>query len=198
MLSSEIQKVIQVLSKMPGLGQRSARRMVLHLLKHQEKYLDPLVFSLIKMKETIKVCSVCYTYDTENLCVICSDSQRDKKTICVVQDVADLWALERTGWVKGGYHVLGGVLSALDGVTPEDLHVPQLLERVQRERVQEVILALNATLEGQTTAHYLCSLLKDVKVTALAHGVPLGGELDYMDEGTLTTALSTRRPLYPS
>lgn len=196
MFSLEIQRVIQILSKMPGLGQRSARRAVLHLLKNRDKHLDPLVRSLTEMVQKVRTCKVCRNYDTVDPCTICADPRRDPRLICIVEDVADLWALERTGWVKGTYHVLGGVLSALDGVTPEDLQIPALIQRIRHNQVEEVILALNATIEGQTTAHYLHTCFSEVpslKVTALAHGVPMGGELDYLDEGTLMTALVARR-----
>lgn len=198
MACAEIQHVIQVLAKIPGLGQRSARRAVLHLLKEPQKSLEPLLEALQHMVATIRICTQCGNYDMESPCSICKNPSRDKTQMCIVEDVADLWALERTGAFKGAYHVLGGVLSALDGVGPEDLRIPQLLERIERASVQEVILALNATVDGQITNHYLQTAISQyphVKITALAHGVPLGGELDYLDEGTLMTALAGRRSL---
>src|SRR6476469_7768338 len=183
-IGSEIERLIQLLAKLPGLGPRSARRAALALLKKRETLLEPLADAMAKAASALKTCSNCGNLDTTDPCALCRDSSRDTGVICVVEDVADLWALERAGVFRGRYHVLGGALSALDGVTPERLNVAQLLERV-KHGVDEVILAMNATVEGQTTAHYLMDLWADMKVTRLAHGVPVGGELDYLDEGTL-------------
>lgn len=193
-IGSEIERLIQLLSKLPGLGPRSARRAALALLKKRDSLLEPLAASLREAADAILTCEVCGNLDTASPCAICSDGRRDPHLLCVVEDVADLWALERAGIFRGRYHVLGGALSALDGVTPERLNVGQLLERV-KQGVDEVILAMNATVEGQTTAHYLVDLLGDMKVTRLAHGVPVGGELDYLDEGTLSAAFKARRAL---
>ena len=193
-IGSEIERLIQLLSKLPGLGPRSARRAALALLKKRDTLLEPLAASLREAADAILTCEVCGNLDTASPCSICSDGRRDPHLLCVVEDVADLWALERAGIFRGRYHVLGGALSALDGITPERLNVGQLLERV-KHGVDEVILAMNATVEGQTTAHYLVDLLGDMKVTRLAHGVPVGGELDYLDEGTLSAAFKARRAL---
>ena len=192
----EIERLIQLLAKLPGLGPRSARRAALALLKKREALLDPLSAALRDAAAAIRTCETCGNLDTTSPCSICRDTRRDSHVLCVVEDVADLWALERAGVFRGKYHVLGGALSALDGVTPERLNVPQLMARVG-EGVDEVILAMNATVEGQTTAHYLMDALesKGVKITRLAHGVPVGGELDYLDEGTLNAAFKARRPL---
>src|ERR1043165_4397315 len=194
-IGSEIERLIQLLAKLPGLGPRSARRAALALLKKRDTLLEPLADSLRDAADAILTCEVCGNLDTQSPCAICSDNRRDPHILCVVEDVADLWALERAGVFKGRYHVLGGALSALDGVTPERLNVGSLLTRV-REGADEVILAMNATVEGQTTAHYLMDALQPygVKVTRLAHGVPVGGELDYLDEGTLSAAFKARRP----
>jgi recombination protein RecR len=193
-IGSEIERLIQLLAKLPGLGPRSARRAALALLKKRDTLLEPLADSLREAADAILSCEVCGNLDTQSPCAICSDPRRDSHLLCVVEDVADLWALERAGVFRGRYHVLGGALSALDGITPERLNVTQLLERVKHS-VDEVILAMNATVEGQTTAHYLMDLLGDMKVTRLAHGVPVGGELDYLDEGTLSAAFKARRAL---
>ena len=193
-IGSEIERLIQLLSKLPGLGPRSARRAALALLKKRDTLLEPLAASLREAADAILTCEVCGNLDTSSPCAICSDGRRDPHLLCVVEDVADLWAVERAGIFRGRYHVLGGALSALDGVTPERLNVGKLLERV-KQNVDEVILAMNATVEGQTTAHYLMDLLGDMKVTRLAHGVPVGGELDYLDEGTLSAAFKARRAL---
>ena len=191
----EIDRLIQLLSKLPGLGPRSARRAALALLKKREQLLEPLANSLREAADAICVCEVCGNLDTSSPCALCSDVRRDSHVLCIVEDVADLWALERASVFRGRYHVLGGALSALDGVTPERLNVTSLLARV-KEGVDEVILAMNATVEGQTTAHYLLDMLSGSKtrVTRLAHGVPVGGELDYLDEGTLSAAFKARRP----
>ena len=190
----EIEKLIQLLARLPGLGPRSARRAALALLKKRDTLLEPLADSLREAADAIVSCEVCGNLDTQSPCAICSDPRRDPHILCVVEDVADLWALERASVFRGRYHVLGGALSALDGVTPERLNVAKLLERV-KSGVDEVILAMNATVEGQTTAHYLMDLLEGMKVTCLAHGVPVGGELDYLDEGTLSAAFKARRAL---
>jgi len=192
----EIERLIQLLSKLPGLGPRSARRAALVLLKKREQLLEPLAAAMRDAAAAIRVCEVCGNLDTVSPCSICRDTRRDSHVLCVVEDVADLWALERASVYRGRYHVLGGALSALDGVTPEKLNVAALLNRVGAG-VDEVILAMNATVEGQTTAHYLMDALaaSGVKVTRLAHGVPVGGELDYLDEGTLSAAFRARRSI---
>src|SRR5215470_9367480 len=191
----EIERLVQLLAKLPGLGPRSARRAALALLKRKETLLEPLAAALQETARTIKTCATCGNLDSTNPCAVCADPRRDGSLICVVEDVADLWALERAGVFRGRYHVLGGALSALDGMTPERLNFAPLLARTKG--VEEVILAMNATVEGQTTAHYLMDLLKSsgIKVTRLAHGVPVGGELDYLDEGTLSAAFKARRSL---
>ncbi len=191
---SEIERLVQLLAKLPGLGPRSARRAALVLLKKRDLLLEPLAAAMQEAAAATRSCEVCGNLDTATPCAICRDPRRDATLLCVVEDVADLWALERAGVFRGRYHVLGGALSALDGVTPEKLSVPQLLERV-KHGVDEVILAMNATVEGQTTAHYLMDMLEGMKVTRLAHGVPVGGELDYLDEGTLSAAFKARRAL---
>ncbi len=195
MYGKDLQALIQYLAKLPGLGPRSGRRAALHLLKHQEDLMMPLIEALNYVRENIKSCSICGNYDTLDPCQLCQNPGRDQRLICVIESVADLWALERSASFKGTYHVLGGTLSALEGIQPEDLKIPLLLRRIEENQVQEVILALNVTVDGQTTAHYLADRLENtnVKVTALAHGVPIGGELDYLDEGTLTAALRARR-----
>ncbi len=190
---SEIERLIQLLAKLPGLGPRSARRAALVLLKKRDLFLEPLAQAMQEAAAATKNCETCGNLDTVSPCAICRDPRRDPHLLCVVEDVADLWALERAGVFRGRYHVLGGALSALDGVTPDRLNVGGLLERVKG--IEEVILAMNATVEGQTTAHDLMDLLGDMKVTRLAHGVPVGGELDYLDEGTLSAAFKARRAL---
>jgi recombination protein RecR len=191
---TEIERLIQLLAKLPGLGPRSARRAALVLLKKRDQLLEPLAQALQDAAAATRNCEICSNLDTISPCAICRDPRRDPHVLCVVEDVADLWALERASVFRGRYHVLGGALSALDGVTPERLNVAALLERV-KSGVDEVILAMNATVEGQTTAHYLMDHLTNVKVTRLAHGVPVGGELDYLDEGTLNAAFKARRAL---
>jgi recombination protein RecR len=191
---SEIERLIQLLAKLPGLGPRSARRAALVLLKKRDLLLEPLAAAMQEAASATRNCETCGNLDTVSPCAICRDPRRDPTILCVVEDVADLWALERASVFRGRYHVLGGALSALDGVTPERLSVAPLLERV-KSGVDEVILAMNATVEGQTTAHYLMDMLAGVKVTRLAHGVPVGGELDYLDEGTLSAAFKARRAL---
>jgi recombination protein RecR len=191
----EIERLIQLLSKLPGLGPRSARRAALALLKKRETLLEPLADAMAKAASALKTCDNCGNLDTTDPCALCRDPARETGVICVVEDVADLWALERAGVFRGRYHVLGGALSALDGVTPERLNLPKLRERVKSGGANEIILAMNATVEGQTTAHYLLDALEpfSVKITRLAHGVPVGGELDYLDEGTLSAAFKARR-----
>ena len=195
-LGPEIERLIQLLAKLPGLGPRSARRAALVLLKKREALLEPLSGAMRDAALAIKTCEICGNLDTTSPCALCRDPRRETHVLCAVEDVADLWALERAGVFKGKYHVLGGALSALDGITPEKLNVAALLDRV-KSGVDEVILAMNATVEGQTTAHYLMDALAPlgVKVTRLAHGVPVGGELDYLDEGTLSAAFKARRAL---
>ena len=190
----EIEKLIQLLAKVPGLGPRSARRAALHLIKKKEQLLVPLAASMNDAVDKVRVCSTCGNVDTSDPCTICTDPRRDGATLIVVEDVADLWALERASAMNVRYHVLGGTLSPLDGVRPEDLNIRSLIARIAEGGVSEVILAVNATVEGQTTAHYITDQLSgmDVKVTRLAHGVPVGGELDYLDEGTLAAALRSR------
>ena len=190
----EIEKLIQLLAKVPGLGPRSARRAALHLIKKKEQLLGPLTVAMGDALDKVRVCSRCGNIDTVDPCMICSDPRRDAATIILVEDVSDLWALERAGAMSAQFHVLGGTLSPLDGVGPDDLNIRGLVSRVAEGGVTEVIIAVNATVEGQTTAHYVTDQLADmnVKITRLAHGVPVGGELDYLDEGTLTAALRSR------
>ena len=192
----EIERLIQLLSKLPGLGPRSARRASLSLLQKREQLMMPLADALAEAAEKISACSTCGNLDVTDPCAVCRDPRRDDSVICVVETVGDLWALERASAFRGRYHVLGGVLSALDGVGPEDLNVAGLIERAGREDVKEIILALNATVDGQTTAHFLADKLAEasVDITSLARGVPVGGELDYLDDGTLTAAFRSRRP----
>jgi recombination protein RecR len=195
--SPEIEKLIEMLGKVPGLGPRSARRAALQLLKKRDQVMRPLAEALSEAAERVGSCSECGALDTMDPCAICTAPGRDDSLLCVVAEVGDVWALERAGAFKGRYHVLGGVLSALDGVRPEDLRIAKLIERAGRGSVREVILALSATVDGQTTAHYLTERLQPlgVTVTRLAHGVPVGGELELMDDGTLFAAFSSRRPL---
>ncbi len=193
----DLETLIRLLARLPGLGPRSARRAALHLVKRREGLMVPLARVLEAASESIAACSECRNLDTTDPCGVCADPSRDPAALCVVEDVSDLWALERTGAFRGRYHVLGGVLSALDGVGPEELGIAALVARAQAPGITEVVLATGATVEGQTTAHYLAERLGDcgVSVTSLAHGVPVGGALDYLDDGTLTTALRARRPL---
>lgn len=197
MQGKEIEKLTKIIAKLPALGTRSARRIVLQLLKKKETTMLPLISALQEVADNVKKCPVCGNFDTMEPCSICRDAARDQETICVVQDVADLWAMERVGLYHGQYHVLGGILSALDGVTPDDLDMEKLFSRLQNNLVKEVILALPATIDGQITVHYLFSRLKEfpVKVTTLAQGIPVGAELDYMDDGTILLALSARKEL---
>jgi recombination protein RecR len=197
MASQEIETLAAALARLPGLGPRSARRAVLWLVKRREGALGQLVDALAAVRDALTECHVCGNVDTADPCGICADPRRDARQLCVVEDVADLWALDRAKLFAGRYHVLGGRLSALDGVRPEDLAIDTLLARVERGGIDEVVLAMNATLEGQTTAHYIAERLETfpVRLTQLAHGLPVGGELDYLDEGTLAQALRARRPL---
>jgi recombination protein RecR len=193
----ELDRLIQLLAKLPGLGPRSARRAALFLLKRRESLMEPLATALTETAAKVRACSLCGNLDTADPCTLCRDPRRDQSLICVVEDVADLWAIERSAAYRGLYHVLGGTLSALDGVGPEDLRIEPLVKRVAQGKVHEVILAMNATVEGQTTAHYVMDRLAEtgVRLSRLAHGVPVGGELDYLDEGTLTAALAARKLL---
>ena len=193
----EIERLIQLLGRLPGLGPRSARRVALHLLKKREVLMQPLSTALADAARAIRPCTRCGNLDTVDPCSICADTRRDPGLICVVEDVGDLWAMERAKIFSGLYHVLGGTLSALDGIGPDELNIAALLKRVKEGGVREVIVATNATVDGQTTAHYLAERLGDcgVPMTRLAHGVPVGGELDWLDDGTLATALKARRAL---
>ena len=197
MASQEIETLASALARLPGLGPRSARRAVLWLVKRRETALVQLVDALAAVQDSLVECSVCGNVDTRDPCAICADPRRDARALCVVEDVADLWALDRAKLFTGRYHVLGGRLSALEGVRPEDLTIGQLIDRVAAGGIDEVVLAMNATLEGQTTAHYIAERLEGlpVRITQLAHGLPVGGELDYLDEGTLAQALRARRPV---
>ena len=197
MAGIEIEALIRQLSKLPGLGPRSARRIALALIKRRETLLDPLVQTLGAAAEAVKICTTCGNYDSQDPCSICADPRRDPALICVVEDVADLWALERTGVFKGRYHVTGGLLSPLDGIGPSDLKLDRLVARANTTAVREVIMALSATVDGQTTAHYIAERLQgtETTVSGLAHGMPIGGELDYLDDGTISAALKARRPV---
>ncbi len=190
----EIERLIQLLAKVPGLGPRSARRAALHLIKKKEQLLAPLAQAMGEAVDKVRVCSTCGNVDTVDPCSVCSDPRRDGSVVIVVEDVADLWALERASAMNARYHVLGGTLSPLDGIGPDDLNIRGLVSRIAEGGVSEVIIAVNATVEGQTTAHYITDQLSgfDVRVTRLAHGVPVGGELDYLDDGTLAAALKSR------
>lgn len=190
----EIERLIQLLAKVPGLGPRSARRAALQLIKKKDQLLVPLAGAMAEAADKVRVCSTCGNVDTSDPCTVCTDPRRDGSTLIVVEDVADLWALERAAAMNVRYHVLGGTLSPLDGIRPEDLNIAALVSRVAAGGVSEIILAVNATVDGQTTAHYITDQLAglDVRVTRLAHGVPVGGELDYLDEGTLAAALRSR------
>ncbi|MEM6668188.1 MAG: recombination mediator RecR [Pseudomonadota bacterium] len=193
----EIEELIRLLGKLPGLGPRSARRAVLHLARRREQLLQPLATALAEVAEKARPCAICGNVDIGEICNVCADPDRDPSTLCVVEEVGDLWAMERAGAFRGRYHVLGGVLSALDGVGPEELRIPFLVERARAPEVTEVVLALNATVDGQTTAHVIAEALSgaDVRVTSLAKGVPVGGELDYLDDGTISAALGARREI---
>ncbi len=196
-VGAEIERLIQLLARLPGLGPRSARRAALHLVKNREKLMQPLSVSLADVLAKVSECRVCGNVDVINPCTLCTDPRRDTSVICVVEEVGDLWALERAGAIQGLYHVLGGTLSAIEGVRPEDLRIAALIDRTRGGTVREVIIAVNATVDGQTTAHFIMDQLEDsgVSVTRLAHGVPVGGELDYLDEGTLAAAVKARRSL---
>lgn len=195
LIGPELQRVIELVGKLPGLGPRSARRVALQLLKRKDSLLIPLAQALADAAEKITKCVVCGTYDTISPCTVCSSNNRDLTVICVVQDVPDFWALERAGSFRGRYHILGGVLSALDGVGPDDLNLDTLVQRAADPQVKEVILALSATVDGQTTAHYISDRLEhlNIEISRLAQGVPMGGELDHLDDGTLTAAMMSRR-----
>ncbi len=197
MPAPEIERLIQLLAKLPGLGPRSARRAALHLMKRREEVLAPLVAALAEARDRVNPCSICGNLDSGDPCAVCGDERRDSAVICVVEQVADVWTLERTGAFRGLYHVLGGTLSALDGVGPEDLNIPRLVARANEVQVREVILATSSTVDGQTTAHYITDRLAGcgVSVTRLAQGVPVGGEIEYLDDGTLAAALKARRPM---
>ncbi len=197
MSAPEIDRLIELLAKLPGLGPRSARRVALHLIRRPAQMMAPLADALSSAARAISTCQVCGNVDTADPCRICANPERDATVICVVEDIADLWAIERTAVHRGSYHVLGGTLSALDGVNPEDLNIAKLVARASAPEVTEVILATNATVAGQTTAHYIMERLAPagIKVTRIAHGVPVGGELNYLDDGTLTAAMKSRRAL---
>ena len=197
MTAPEIERLINLLAKLPGLGPRSARRAVLAMMRRRETLLVPLAKAITEAAAAVRTCGICGNIDGRDPCSICADARRDASVICVVEDVADLWALERTHAFKGRYHVLGGTLSALDGTGPEDLNIPELIGRAADSEVREVILALSATVDGQTTAHYMAEKLSEagILVSGLAHGIPVGGELDYLDDGTLSAALKARRNL---
>lgn len=196
MAHNDIEELIRLFSKLPGLGPRSARRAVLHLMRHKQQVMQPLSHAITRAIETIRTCSECGNLDSSDPCHICTDARRDKAVICVVEEVADLWAIDRCNLYKGQYHVLGGTLSALDDRGPSQLNIEPLIRRAADENVKEIILATNATLEGQTTAHYLTTRLADcnVSISRLAQGIPMGGELDYLDDGTLGAALKARLP----
>lgn len=195
MIGTDIEHLMKLIARLPGLGPRSARRAVLHLLKNRESLMLPLAQGLERAADVITECPECHNLDTVSPCAICADTSRDKSLLCVVEDISDLWAIEKTGSFRGYYHVLGGTLSALDGITPEDLSIPHLSARARDEAVTEVIMALNATIDGQTTAHYIADCLAgcNVAISQLAHGVPIGGQIDYLDDGTLSTALKSRK-----
>lgn len=195
MASEAIENLIKAFSKLPGIGSRSARRVVLDLLRHREQKMQPLIAALAQGLEHIQTCDACGNIDGTNPCAICQDTKRDAHTICVIEDISDLWAIERGAMYRGQYHVLGGTLSAMDGRGPDALNIDSLIVRAADEKVEEVILATNATVEGQTTAHYLTDRLADcnVKLSRLAQGIPMGGELDYLDDGTLGAALKARQ-----
>ena len=190
----DFDELTHLLSRLPGVGRRSARRIILHLLNQKDTVMRPLSAALERAADTIRNCPECHTLDTASPCRICQSPSRDRHTLCIVENVADQWALERTAAYKGLYHVLGGTLSALDGITPDQLHIPHLMQRIQDLEIKEVIIALNATVEGQTTAHYIADSVKDtnIQITRLARGVPMGSALDYLDDNTLVTAMNAR------
>lgn len=193
----EIERLIQVMAKLPGLGPRSARRAALYLIKNRDKLMGPLATALAEAHRKASMCAICGNIDTCDPCTICVDQRRDRSIICVVEEVGDLWALERAGALNCLYHVIGGTLSAIGGLRPEDLNIAGLIKRAAEPETREILLALNATVEGQTTAHYIAERLTglEVQLSRLAHGVPVGGELDYLDEGTLAAAVKARRPV---
>lgn len=193
--TEDLDNLIALMAKLPGLGPRSARRAVLHLIKKRSLQLIPLAEAMHRVGSTVRECLNCGNVCTADICDICQSEKRSIGQICIVEDVADLWAMERSGVFKGRYHVLGGTLSALDAVGPDELRIPKLLDRITSEEINEVILALGATIDGQTTAHYIADQLPGVTVTSLAQGVPVGGELDYLDDGTITAALNARKAL---
>ena len=194
--TKDIDALIEMMAKLPGLGPRSARRAVLHLIRKRSLLLTPLADSLQTVAATARECLNCGNVGTADICDICESVKRANGILCVVEDVSDLWAMERSGVFKGRYHVLGGTLSALDAIGPDELRIPRLIDRVTSEHITEVILALNATIDGQTTAHYIADLLESrVTLTSLAQGVPIGGELDYLDDGTITAAMNARKPI---
>lgn len=197
MAGTDIEALIRQLAKLPGLGPRSARRAVLDLIKKKESVMKPLIQSLERAAESVRICGTCGNFDTQDPCAMCLDPKRDRSVICVVEDVADLWALERSASFRGVYHVTGGLLSPLDGVGPDDLNIVGLVCRASADQVKEVVMALSATVDGQSTAHYLADRLDgaNVVLSGLAHGVPVGGELDYLDDGTLSAAMKDRRPV---
>lgn len=200
MIGNELQRLIQILSKLPGLGPRSARRMSLHLIKKRQQVLKPLIESLALVDQTIQICQICFNVDSIQPCSICSNPKRSKHSLCVVADISDLWAIERSGIFKGSYHVLGGLLSALGGVGPDQLRIQELKNRIIQDDINEVVLSLSATVEGQSTLYFLYENLKelnkkDLSFTSLGLGLPMGGELDFLDEGTIATAFQTRRSL---
>ena len=192
---NEIDTLIRLFSRLPGFGARSARRTVLYLIKKRETQFLPLISAMTSVAEHISVCPVCGNFDSQAPCAVCRDVKRDPTTVCVVQDVADLWAMERGGYFKGKYHVLGGLLSPIDGTGPDELKLPVLEKRIRDEGIKELILALPATVDGQTTGHYIAELFQNagIRISSLAQGIPVGGELDYMDDGTIRTALASRR-----
>lgn len=194
--TEDIDALIALLAKLPGLGPRSARRAVLHLIRKRSLHLIPLAERMQRVAETARECLNCGNVGTQDVCKICTSTERENGELCVVEDVADLWAMERTEAFNGRYHVLGGTLSALDSIGPSELRIPQLVDRIASENITEVVLALNATIEGQTTAHYIAEQLQDretVRITSLAQGVPMGGELDYLDDGTISAAFKERK-----
>lgn len=197
MSENYIEQLIKIIAKLPSLGTRSARRIVLHLLKKRETTIPQLIKILEDVYNNIKICEVCGNYDTQTPCAICSSSSREDKLLCIVQDINDLWALERGGLYKGKYHILGGVLSAIEGVTPDDLNINKLMQRIDKEHISEIIIALPATVDGQITMHYISTLLKEknIKISTLAQGIPVGAELDYMDDGTIKLALDMRKQI---
>ena len=192
---SDIEALIDLMAKLPGLGPRSARRAVLHLIKKNALLMTPMSEVMTTVAATARECVTCANISTKDTCDICANPKRENGEICVVEDVADLWAMERAGVFKGRYHVLGGTLSALDAIGPDELRIPKLARRIGDEQISEVILALGATIDGQTTAHYIADHLQPTRVTSLAQGVPVGGELDYLDDGTITAALAARKQM---